>query len=499
MKGIILVLAAAAIAATSAVPAPRAEGKEVVCYYGSWSVYRPGQGKFEVEHIDPYICTHIIYGFVGLGFDGKLMVLDSYNDLEENWGKGAMKRFTNLKNLNPNLRASVAIGGWNEGSEKYSNMVASASSRKVFIDSVIPFLQSQNFDGLDLDWEYPAHRGGKPEDRENFDLLMAELRAEFDKHGFSLTAAVSAGEPTIRGAYNVPNLAKYLDAIHVMTYDLHGAWEGHPYTHHHTALYKHPLDDANNNTVLNVDHAIKVWHELGAPYNKLVLGMGTYGRGWTLNDASSHDLYAPATNPITAGEFTREAGIWGYNEICSKLSAGNWQIVRDDNIKAPYAYNDRNWIGYDDIESITLKTSYAKDLGLLGGMIWSLETDDFQGGCHGEKFPIIKTIYRVLNGEIIIPSTQATTTTTVDPSAPTESTTTTTTTTTTTQPPVTGKPDDICKKPGHNPDPNDCNLFWHCTAVGGNWEMIPLRCGAGAAFNPISGTCDWPENVPGCS
>jgi len=58
----------------------------MVCYYGSWAVYRPGNGKFDVEHIDPFACTHIIYGFVGLGPDNKILVLDPYNDEEENWG-----------------------------------------------------------------------------------------------------------------------------------------------------------------------------------------------------------------------------------------------------------------------------------------------------------------------------------------------------------------------------------------------------------------------------
>ena len=41
--------------------------------------------------------------------------LDEYNDLEENWGKGAFVKFTNLKNVNPNLITLLAIGGWNEG------------------------------------------------------------------------------------------------------------------------------------------------------------------------------------------------------------------------------------------------------------------------------------------------------------------------------------------------------------------------------------------------
>ena len=59
-----------------------------MCYFGSWATYRPGEGKFDVENIDPMICTHLIFGFAGLGLDNKIYALDAYNELEENWGKG---------------------------------------------------------------------------------------------------------------------------------------------------------------------------------------------------------------------------------------------------------------------------------------------------------------------------------------------------------------------------------------------------------------------------
>lgn len=37
-----------------------ANGKTVLCYFGSWSVYRHGDGKFDVEDIDPFVCTHLV-------------------------------------------------------------------------------------------------------------------------------------------------------------------------------------------------------------------------------------------------------------------------------------------------------------------------------------------------------------------------------------------------------------------------------------------------------
>lgn len=82
----------------------------MVCYFGSWSVYRWGDGLFDVEDIDPFLCTHIIFAFAQLGENNTIEAYDAYNDLEDNWGKGAYVRFTGLKNQNPELKALLAIG-----------------------------------------------------------------------------------------------------------------------------------------------------------------------------------------------------------------------------------------------------------------------------------------------------------------------------------------------------------------------------------------------------
>lgn len=68
---------------------------------------------------------------------------------------------------------------------------------------------------------------------------MGELRDALHANGYILTAAVSAGKGTIDEAYDVPGFAANVDLIHVMAYDMHGAWD--TYTHHHTILYPYPL------------------------------------------------------------------------------------------------------------------------------------------------------------------------------------------------------------------------------------------------------------------
>jgi len=367
--------------------------EHVICYYGSWATYRNNKGKCDIGQLDPNACTVLIYGFAGLNSRTyEIQSLDPYNDLIENWGKGSYKRFNDLRKINPNLKTLIAIGGWNEGSTKYSNMAATSEGRKRFIQSVIKFISTHGFNGLDLDWEYPTKRGGIPADKQNFVKLLLELRQEFNKHGYLLSAAVAAGIETVDQAYDVPSLSKYLDFINVMTYDFHGSWDKN--VGHNAPLYARP-DESSYNKLLNVNASIHHYIKRGAARNKLNLGMGSYGQAFTLVNPKRNTLNAPALGPGNSGPYTQQAGMLGYNEICEKMMKEAWTVVRDIHYQAPYAYSGDQWVGYDDVESIAIKSHFAKSLGLGGGMIWSIETDDFRGTC-GRKFPLIHTISEIM-------------------------------------------------------------------------------------------------------
>ncbi|KAF2367148.1 Chitin binding domain [Trinorchestia longiramus] len=462
----------------------------MVCYYGSWAVYRQGMGKFDVEDIDPFLCTHIIYGFAGLGPDNKIKALDAWNDLCDNYGKCAFDRFTGLKNANPNLKALLAIGGWNEGSAKYSAMAANPAARSTFIASVLEMLAAHNFDGLDMDWEYPTDRGGAPEDKANFVILMSELYTALHSKGLMLTAAVSAGKTTIDAAYDVPGFAAAVDQIHVMTYDLHGAWES--YTHHHTILYPYP-EDTGGNVYLNVDFAINYWIDLGAPRSKLVLGTATYGRCFRLDSTSNTGMYAPASQPGSAGPYTRSPGFLGYNELCEHQLQSAWTVVNDPDMNEPFGYDfsfGNTWCGYDSPESMQTKAAYAQQMGLLGLMVWSIETDDFHAQCSSRPFPLIATLVESFTGEpLTTPSPPPTTTR--DPDATTVSTTTESTTTTKPTTFPTAAPGEHCSYPGNNPDPYDCSIFYQCVYTGSGYLETVAHCPEGSLYNPETFICDY--------
>ncbi|KAK2580185.1 hypothetical protein KPH14_012451 [Odynerus spinipes] len=340
------------------------------------------------------LCTHLIYTFAGLGQDDSLKVLDPWQDLPNDYGKNGYGRFNALRQLNPNVKTMIAVGGWNEGSTKYSQVVANPARRAKFVDSIVNFLEKYGFDGFDVDWEYPNQRGGKPEDKQNYIAFLKELREKFEPHGYLLSAAVGAAESSASQSYNIREMSKYLHFINLMTYDLHGSWESS--TGINAPLYA-KKGAVGNQAKLTVDASIQYWLDQGAPADKLILGVPFYGRSFTLQNPQTHDVGAPTTGPGTAGPFTREPGMLGYNEICTGVQSGEWTVVFDEDQRTPYAYKGNQWVGYDDIKSLTEKAEYIKAKKLGGAMLWSIETDDFQGAC-GEKYPLLKTLNHVLRG-----------------------------------------------------------------------------------------------------
>ncbi|CAB3371424.1 Hypothetical predicted protein [Cloeon dipterum] len=376
---------------------PDEDGYKVVCYYTNWSQYRPKHGKFSPEDIQPDLCTHIIFAFAWLK-KGKISSFES-NDETKDGKTGLYDRIMTLKKANPKLKILMAIGGWSFGTQKFKDMSSTRYARQTFIYSSIPFLRDRNFDGLDMDWEYP--KGS--DDKKNFVLLLKELREAFEaeaqevkKPRLLLTAAVPVGPDNVRGGYDVPAVAGYLDFINLMAYDFHGKWERE--TGHNAPLYA-PSSDSEWRKQLSVDHAASMWVKLGAPKDKLVIGMPTYGRTFTLADKNNFRVNAPASGGGKAGDYTKEGGFLAYYEVCDMLRAGATYIW-DEEMKVPYAVQDDQWVGFDDERSIRNKMQWIKDNGFAGAMVWTVDMDDFTGTIcgGGVKYPLIGAMREELRG-----------------------------------------------------------------------------------------------------
>ncbi|CAI5495010.1 unnamed protein product [Closterium sp. Naga37s-1] len=310
--------------------------------------------------------THVFYAFASIDpTTYKVVPFNPAVDVTQ----GLYLRFNSaLKTANPAIKTLLSIGGYSAGTTVFANAASSASSRSAFIQSAIALARKYNFDGLDIDWEFPTGNAAP------FSALLTDFRAAIEseaaasgKSKLLLSAAVSAYEPTITQAYDVPTLNKTLDFVNVMTYDLHGSWE--KTTGMHTAL-----EDLSNSQ-LSLKGAMTAWVSRGLARSKAMLGLAMYGRTWTLASASSTGVGAAATGAGQTGSISQESGILFYKEIDQLVTAGGYTATLHTPTSSMYAVKGNQWVGYDNPSTITAKVQFAKAQSYGGWFFWALSQD----------------------------------------------------------------------------------------------------------------------------
>ena len=198
-----------------------------------------------------------------------------------------------------NAKVFVGINdGSGDGKTNFRNMAATAAGRTNFIRDVMAKVRQYQFDGVDMDWEFPTTTDGTDA---TFTLLMKELSDSLHRDAkYYLSAAITAGKyaGSIRDAIRT-ELFGYVDFFNVMAYDDFSS----------TVPYKHHSDYALAQTCLNY------WLVTRAmPASKCVLGLPAYGRPSGITQTNTvltyKSILAQGGNPlldsaiVTAGGFT---------------------------------------------------------------------------------------------------------------------------------------------------------------------------------------------------
>jgi chitinase len=356
-------------------PDPAVFPKRIVGYYTSWSTYARDYQAFDIP---AHQLTHVNYAFANIDTKTGTCVLGDAKAEAVN-----LPRLAQLKQQHRHLRILISIGGWT-WSGGFSDVALTEETRQRFVASCVDLFLVRHddvFDGIDVDWEYPAGGGlpenvTRPEDTRNYTLLMAEFRRQIDDlsaqtgREYLLTIAGPAG-PANYANVELQAISHHLDWINLMAYDFHGGWDNT--TGFQSALYP----AANDPTpALTADAAVQGYLEAGVPSEKIVLGVPFYGRGWAGAPATNDGLYQPAAG-LPPG--TWEQGVFDYKDLAANyVHKDGYARYWDDEAKVPWLYDPSAgvFITYEDPQSVGFKADYVNAQELGGVMLWELSADD---------------------------------------------------------------------------------------------------------------------------
>ncbi|KAI0159376.1 family 18 glycosyl hydrolase [Pestalotiopsis sp. NC0098] len=349
--------------------------KRTIGYYEAWANTRPCD-VVSPEDLNLNGFTHINFAFAF--FDPSTFEIAPMDTAS---GK-LYSRFTALKENNAGLQTWISVGGWSftdPGPTRtaFSDMASTADNRKKFITGLINFMEHYGFDGVDLDWEYPQadDRGGITADKANYVSLAKELKAAFgNRYGISMTLPTSYW---YLQHFDLAAIQPQVDWFNFMTYDLHGVWDAQsqfigPYIAPHT-------------NVTEIDLGLDLLWRAGVKPAKVVMGLGWYGRSFTLSDpsCSTPNGICQFSGGADAGPCSNASGILTLKEIQDTISYNGVEPLWDKEAMVKYVTWDSNqWVSYDDDDTFDQKRNFANKRCLGGTMVWAMDQRD-QGEDNG--------------------------------------------------------------------------------------------------------------------
>jgi chitinase len=383
--GTALVTVAATLTATvAAAPAEAAPNGNVLGYFAEWGVY---QRNYHVKNIktsgSATKLNYINYAF-GNVVNGQCQIGDSYADYDkaydagssvdgvaDTWDAGALRGSFNqlrkLKKQYPNIRVIWSFGGWTWS----GGFTQAAQNPSAFANSCYNLVNDPRwagvFDGIDIDWEYP-NACGLGCDSSGQDALTKLGQALRSRFGSKLVTAAITADASPGGKIEKANYgaaSQYFNWFNVMTYDFFGGFSPQGPTAPHSPLTSYTGIPTQG---FDTADAIAKLKSRGVPANKLWVGVGFYGRGWTGVTQS-----APGGTATGAAPGTYEAGIDDYKVIKTKCPT-NGTVAG-----TAYAKCGNQWWSYDTPSTINGKMSWAKGQGLGGAFFWELSGDTTNG------------------------------------------------------------------------------------------------------------------------
>ncbi|KXJ88347.1 chitinase [Microdochium bolleyi] len=351
-------------------PGGRSSDKRTIGYYEGWNGQR-ACGHMAPADIPLGYYTHIFYSFALIdphSFHVAPMDAETASHYDE---------VTALKAKQSGLEVWIAIGGWAMNDPgpfrtTFSDLAKSEANQNAFFDSLVTFLLEHNFDGVDIDWEYPVaeDRGGVEADFKNFVVLMRRMREHLNRSGrkFGVSLTLPASYWYLRG-FDIVGLEPHVDFFNVMTYDIHGTWDS-------TVRSMGPYAFAHTN-LTEIDLGLELLWRNNINPARVNMGLGFYGRSFTMKDPGCVHAGCEFTEGAKGGECTGTPGVLSAAEIVKILKRPDAKMTLDTAAAVQIVTWDTNqWVSWDDQVTLKMKQDFANRRCLGGTMVWAIDLDD---------------------------------------------------------------------------------------------------------------------------
>jgi chitinase len=311
--------------------------------------YYPHYGleNYAPENIPLDRLSHLHYAFAEITADGNIIDRD-----DDHTALDALRPYARRRS---DTKFLVSVRG------EFSRGVSTSEKRERFTRSAIKFVDKFNFDGIDIDWEFPTGEDSS-NDPKNHALLLNSLRREFENADREYVLSIAGGNSAWNiDPYHVENFAEVIDYVNVMTYDYAGEWQS--LTGFNAPLYANPIGPSD----WSVHKAMQYWIQQPINPEKLVMGLPFYGRVFTGVRAENNGLNQPYDEVSTIG----------LAELLQRAEEEGWEKHRHRKAEVPWLYSAEKdaFATYDDITSINNKVKYEREEGLGGAMIWEITQD----------------------------------------------------------------------------------------------------------------------------
>jgi chitinase len=325
--------------------------KRLIADYGYWSqTQTPPYSSAQIPYNE---VTHINHAGVSFDANGNLIV-----------PSGFIEKALLTKAHNHGVKVMLLLGG------DFTGMETSAGGLAALQQNLLAFIQEYGYDGVDIDWEYPA----TAQDTAFFHSLMLALRSILPTPQYLISADVAPWGGT---GYDFPDTQYIVDWFNIMTYDCAGPWTDSAQLN--SAIYPDTNDPESYNCEPggSVKEAIDIYtQQLQIAPSQLNIGTPFYG--YIYHQANALWGYCPDQNK--AQDCGGSVDYQNYGTFFKpRINAMGWRTYNDPYSLVPYmlkADGSEGFITYDDAASTFYRvwyTDWARSLG--GTFIWEVDAD----------------------------------------------------------------------------------------------------------------------------